>query len=549
MDYVTKELTQEEREKYAELFEWIEEDRDSALVASLVLLASQFDNANGYSAFYELIMKMQPPAHVADWIKEIYKADEEGKGIIIEAFRGSTKTTAINIYNAFCLGHRPTNNSLLIQIGDQSATTNTAFIADLIEHHPAWKMVFPHIVPDKERGWGDHGYEIKRSDIDYNEWIDMLSGPEGKKDPHLIGVGYKSGAIIGMHPSNTLTIDDIHDERNTFSVREMSQVISILTGTIFPTMEPGARKIIIGTPWIEGDTLDYCKSTGMFAHIKTPVMRYAAEGEPGAVYFSNEELMDFAGWYVLTWPEKFGKEEIIERRKFSGKKEFARMYLLDLSAADEDGVRFQTYPHERIDTTWIARGGCDYASVMQERKLEQKNRSYFVHLYGFKDPYNRVIIFDGMVEQCTQEHAEINLWKPQTMFLNWDFTMFEADGKGEEAYTTFKRNPGLKIMPFKVDRISKTRRHEILVNPWLENGRVLISDADTPALNRLRLAMRRWPYGNLDVFDAMLALLQAFPECLVGSDYSGSSPGMKKKKKVAENPYKAWCRATHGVRV
>lgn len=540
---MTKELTAEEREKYAPLFKWVEEDRDAAVIASLVLL-SRLDTPNGFAAFYELIMGMQPPAHVMEWIRAIYKAHEEDKGIIIEAFRGSTKTTVINIFNAFMLGHRPTKNIMLIQAGNESAWDNTAFITGLIENRDEWKLVFPHIEPDRVKGWGAGGYEIKRTDIEYAQFRKECDSPDGKgKDPHLIGVGYESKSIIGKHPNNVLVVDDIHDESNTSSPRELKTVLKTLKGTIFPTMIAGAVRIIVGTPWVEGDALDYCKSTGEFMYIKTPVMKKALEEDPNSVYFSKEELGDFSGWYTLTWPEEFTKEVIISWFNLVGSREFARMYILDLDVADVEGLKYYSCEHSRIDTSWQSGGGCDYASVMEERRLEQKDRSYFAHLWGFKDPYNRIIVYDGTVEQCTQMSAEQHLWKPQNIFENWKHTEFEADGKGEEAYTVFARNPGLKINPFKVQRIPKTRRHELQVAPWLENGRVMISDVDTPAMNRLRTALRKWPNGNLDVIDALYALLRVFPECLIGPDISGELPSAKKKKRTT-NPYKELCAAS-----
>lgn len=489
----------------------------------LVLMAKN-DTPEGFAAFYELIMGLQLPPHAREWADTIYAAHEQDKGVVIEAFRGSTKTTTITIaFAAFRIGHQPHKSYLLIQVGDDIATDNTGQIADIIANNPGWKKVFPHVEPDREQGWGADGYDVKNTNIDYAEWRALCGSAEGKgKDPTFIGLGYKSRAIIGKHPTGGLFVDDIHDENNTSSDRELRGVIQRMTGTIFPTMVPGAWKVFIGTPWVEGDALDYCKGTGEFVCTQTPVIR---NGHP-------------------LWPEKFNQAEIDKQRKLAGEREYARMFLLDLSIADVDGLKFFTYPHDRIDIRWPSAGGCDYASVMQEKNVEQDGRSYFAHYWGFKDPYNRIVIFDGVVEQCTQLQAEAHLWKPQTLFDSWKHTEFEADGKGEEALAVFQRNPSLRLNPFKVQRIKKTLRHERQVAPWLENGKIMISDADTPALNRLREALRKWPNGNLDVIDALYALIRAFPECLTVEDISDGipQPGQRKAKKV--NPYKAWCQSS-----
>src|SRR5690606_27116768 len=88
----------------------------------------------------------------------------------------------------------------------------------------------------------------------------------------------------------------------------------------------------------------------------------------------------------------------------------------------------------------------------------------------------------------------------------------EIDGKGEEAYQTLQRKPHLRIIPVSTKGISKERRHEVGLNPWLEMGQLLISDENTPGLNRLRAALAKWPHGSTDEMDAAYYIPRAFPE-------------------------------------
>ena len=508
----------------AELKAFIEREGRDTVLATVLLRLAREDSPLGFAAFYELVTGMQLPKHAEEWVEGMYTAHEQGKGTVIEAFRGSTKTSTLIAFIAFRIGHYPHKSYLLIQVGDDSATKTTARVADIIANNPAWKAVFPDVVPDREQCWGAGGYEVKNTAYkDYGEWRKLCGSPEGKgRDPTFVGLGYVSRSLIGKHPTGGLFVDDIHDESNTSSERELNSLIKILTGTIFPTMVPGAWKLFIGTPWVEGDALDYIKGTGRFVSMKTPV--------------------EVNG--VLTWPEKFNQDEVDERRDYSGQREFARMYLLDLSQADEDGLKFYTYPHEDIKAhAWPGAGGCDYASIMEERQKQSKDRSFFAHLWGFKDPYGRIVVYDGVVERCTQADAEAHLWRPQVLFPNnWSYTMFEADGKGEEAYAVFRRNPLLNIVPFKVERIKKTRRHEIQLAPWLENGKILISDGDTPALNHLRKALKKWPHWHLDAIDAMYALVRAFPEALVLNQYEDGIPLPKKRKEKKTAPVYSFSR-------
>ena len=503
----------------AELLEKAQKNPEEALKL-FMRGGARKEDARGYSDFYELIMGVPLPPHCRRWAEIIFEAKEEKKGVVIEAFRGSTKTTFQDVLIAFLIGHNPHKAFLLIQVGDDIAEDNASLIADIIANHPEWKEVFPNIEPDYDQGWGAQGYDVKDTAMNYGEWRKLCNSSEGKgKDPTLIGLGYKSSAVIGKHPTGGLFVDDIHDENNTSSDRELKGVIARLTGTIFPTMVPGAYIAFVGTPWVEGDAIDYCKETGRFVCIKTPV--YNENNEP-------------------VWKEKFDEEEISLQKDLAGQREFARMYLLDLEAADEDGLIFYTYPHDQIDTTqWPGAGGCDYASVMEEAQKESKDRSYFAHLWGFKDPFGRIIVYDGIIERCTQLEAERNLWLPQEMFgSRWSHTEFEMDGKGEDAYAVFRRQPGLKINPFKVPRVAKRRRHEIHLAPWLENGKILISNGDTPALRHLRKALKKWPHWHLDSIDALYALARAFPEALVIDQYSDGIPLPKKRgRKKRTNPY------------
>ena len=173
---------------------------DSLERGLLADFARGYDSPFGFSCFYEVVTGDKLPAHAAKWIAELYAVKNAGekKGIVIEAFRGSTKTTTLTIlFTAYRIGKEPHLDNLLIQVGDDIARDNTAQIADLIANNLGWKLVFPNVEPDRERGWGDKGYEVKRVDIPYSEWRQLNSQ---RKDPTFVGLSYKSSAIIGKHP-------------------------------------------------------------------------------------------------------------------------------------------------------------------------------------------------------------------------------------------------------------------------------------------------------------------------------------------------------------
>jgi hypothetical protein len=243
-------------------------------VGDCASLAGSDDGPAGFEAFYRLVFGRELPSHAkAEWIPAIYEGKRKGLGTVIEAFRGSCKTTTLTIaWVAFRVGHHPEKSNLLLQVGDNIARDNAQQIADIIDYNEGWKRVFPHVAPDRKAGWSSTGYEVMRTDMDYAEWRGLCALEKGK-DPTFVGLGYRSRAVIGKHPTGVLVVDDIHDENNTRSARELETVRKIVMGTILPTVTPDTWQVFVGTPWTANDVLAYLKSTGRFISIRTPIMR------------------------------------------------------------------------------------------------------------------------------------------------------------------------------------------------------------------------------------------------------------------------------------
>ena len=285
------------------------------------------DTPEGYRDFYELIHDKDIPDHAYEWIIQLYDAHERGKRFGLEAFRGSTKTTTLTeTFTAYRIGLEPQESNLFVQASDKDAQRHVSNIASIISENPFWKIMFPNVVPDKEKGWGASGYWVKDTSMSYAEWVvrrDM--------DPTLMAGTYKSGAILGNHPTGVLIIDDINNQDNTESARENERVNTVLSDTLFPAARRTKWPIFVQTPWTEKDALAYAKETGIFEFTKTPVMEIATEdtGEWLEVRASNGTVM-YSNWVVPTWPEYFGVDIIADAYRESGHIGFARMYMCDL---------------------------------------------------------------------------------------------------------------------------------------------------------------------------------------------------------------------------
>jgi predicted phage terminase large subunit-like protein len=338
-----------------------------------------------------------------------------------------------------------------------------------------------------------------------------------RKDPSVLGAGYKSREIIGKHPG-LLVIDDIHDENNSASARELETVKKTLTGTILPTATKDTFQINVGTPWTENDALAYLKATGEYICVKTPVVDEAGK---------------------LAFPRVCTPEFLESKKRTSGAIEYARMYLLDLTASQNRVFKYQLYPHENIKHNWPMMGGADYAGTMDEFKNRTGDNDYFALAYVAKLPGGGAVVVDGVMVRCTQAEAELYIKQAQNIWPMWLGCVVEGDGKGEEFIQVLKRNPGMKIIPMKTGGKGKFARLERQMGPWLENGSVRISDADTPFLNGLRNFLDSYPNATYDdTGDALYWALRGMPDVTVMPNNFDEIPEavMRVRK---PNPFKA----------
>ncbi|MBT3239381.1 MAG: hypothetical protein HON98_02635 [Chloroflexi bacterium] len=331
----------------------------------------------------------------------------------------------------------------------------------------------------------------------------------------MLGLGYRSGAIIGKHPSGLLFLDDIHDEQNTRSARELALVEKIVTGTILPTCTPDTQQVIIGTPWVENDVLGYLKSTGEYLSVKTPILR-------------EEDAIK-----IPVWPDRFGLEEIERQRKLAGEVEFSRMYLLDLKAVSGVFLRrewLQKFPVEKIDPQWPVVMGVDYASAADG--LVAGKRDYFAVAIGRALPGGAgMVLTDGFRGRVSQGEAEEILKKLAGIYPSIQIIGVEAVGKGEEFFHLMLRRSRLPIRAVQPGGKSKGIRFERGMAPLFEFGRVWLSDLETPFIRAFEEEWVKWPQGEHDdCLDAVYWMLYVGVPHLLGGNRE-----RKNTKKV--NPF------------
>ena len=473
---------------------------------SLAVAAARSDpSVRGFKEFYRLIFGMDLPFHVEEWVQVLEEEMEKPSvRLIVEAFRGSTKTTSFTVaYTAFYIGHHPEETNIIIQASDESASANAKAIANIIARNPVWAMIFPNIVPDTKKGWAESGYYVKNT-MDDNWEVKMSS----VMNPTIIGFGYKSSVIIGKHPSGLLIIDDIHDENNTSSELEMQRVIKTMTSVIFPMMLPSTKQIFIGTPWKKSDAMAFLKESGKYRCIWTPAFIYK-RNEVGEI------IRDDAGEPVLiyTWPEFRGKA-FLEDMKVVGSIEFQRMYALDLRGMDGYVLKESwliEYPSEKINKSWQKIIGIDYADVWDPKKANK--RDYLTIAFGLLIPGGGIILYGGLRLQLSTAESILKIEEVCEIIKPTRVGM-EAIGKAEPVAKTLVMNSTLPYHLIK-HKPPKEVCYTKELGPAFELGFMYISDERNPFLKQFR---EEWlSYGvettTDDCLDAAWVLMRA------GKDY------------------------------
>lgn len=527
-------------------------DVDPDLALDVLAEMAREDSPEGYFSFYTIMTGAEPPDHVKKWIRGLYADKENDRGSLVFAFRGSWKTTSVSmLFVAYRMGLEPWKSNLILQNNDATAGTTTLAIAEIIDKDPRFRKVFPNVRPDKLKGWGAQGYWIRDTSFSDGDWAALTNVA---RDPSLLGLGVASGSVIGKHPTGILLMDDIHDEKNTVSDLERSKIIKIVTDTVLPmavvdaTKEEGEQlstwTITVGTPWHAQDAYHYLKETGEFGFHNSPLMWPVDEEAEGAVYFEHKKL---EGYFRLAWPDHIPPKSVISLYNKAGHRGFGRMYMLSLIAAMDLGLNFHSFPADAIpvDRYGTATGpvtaGVDYASMLEIRGkvIDSGNRSKFALAYGVVLPSGSAVIIDGIVGHFTQLQCEGHVRAVQQKHKGFRTTGVEMNGKGEEFFSLLARNPEMDLFPFWV-KGKKEYRLEMQLGPWLEMGKIMISDADTPFLNEVRKALWEFPHGNLDVLDALFAFAKTIPDVLtVDAPPTGglSTPNVHLSERVSTNPF------------
>ena len=507
------------------------------------------DTPDGFELYYCLLRNRPIPRHARGWVDLLYEAKAADMFFGAEAFRGSTKTSTLTEgFTSYQIGLYPERSNLFVQCDDKQAAKHSGNVADIITRNPAWQMFFPNVLPDPEKGWGAQGYWV----IDSNRKSDWARIRH--KDATLVGAGYTAAIVTGSHPTGVLAIDDINNDRNTESDAMNTEVNRILTETLYPMTEDTAMHTFSQTPWTRMDALAKARATGVYKWARTPVMVVCSKDVPGAELV---EIVDengsalYSAWATLTWPEKFNLKRVSQAYKKSGAKGFARMYMLDLKAAEGLNLKkewLHDFPVDKIGSSWPAYMGIDYASTSD--KLRDKDRDYFALAVSRGMPGGGVVLQDGIRERLSRGEAEAKVRAYAHMYPTLVNIGVEVEGKGEEFYNQLASIGSLPVIPMRTKGKSKGFRFEQVMAQHFEFSRVWVSNGATPFLTAFRDEWVSWDGTQKthdDTLDAVYYSLAAAGLFLADAEPPTDVPKPWFERRRKENPFASLGANTHGA--
>ena len=526
---------------------------DLARKFALIQYASKFDNEGGFAAFFELMEETNLHSEGEKWVDNIYQAKREGRGLLQKCHRESGKTTVFSKwFLAFQIGHHPEKVHGVCRINDIKAEATTEAIANVIENDPVWKSVFPHIVPDKEKGWGASGYEVRDTTKSNEEWARIIA-----KRPvcqgTFVGRGWKSGSWIGDRFNGTFIVDDIHDEKNTASDRELAAVKTFHSKNLDYCIMDEALEIWNFTPWLPNDLYADLEATGEYIVSETPVMKPAEPEAEGASYwpptplhrdYPEAGIIPHSGkWWYLYWPEWWNFDRMTKKYRKTGMKDFALQMLLDLEAVKGINLKnewLHKYPASDIGGSWPVYMGVDYASTAD--KLKNKDRDYYALAIERAIPGGGTVLIDGYKGHLSKGEALQKTQSYAAMYPTLQLIGVENIGKGEEFYNDLVLlddiyGKPLPLIEISHGRKSKGERFENWLGPRFQTARVWVTDTPTPFIRDFEDEWLSWPSGDHDdCLDAVYMCTVAAEGALPSMDSSREkrNPAARKENK---NPF------------
>jgi len=479
-------------------------------VSGELRLLSNTDSPEGFAAFFHQMEGVSLEDFAMEAVHEAYRAHSMGMGSLHEWFRESGKTTVFTKwFLLYRIAKKPEKTYMFIRINDDKANLTSGAIANIIEKHPLFKELFPYIEPEPSIGWGANGYNIRDLRVPTRKWHQIRA--KMLPNPTFVGYGWKSGSVVGSRINGALIVDDIQDDKNTQSEREMSAVKKFVIEDLSPCIMLDAWEIWNYTPWTFNDIYsDLRVNKRRYIHNYVPAIKRAPEGR--GEYWERDEDIPYSGkWWYLAAPKRFDFNRLSQKYLMRTDdadeyiaNAFERQYLLDLEATkgyNLKGEWLHEFPAADIRTSWPVFFGIDYASTPD--KLKHKQRDYFALAIMRAIPGGGIILIDGVRKHLTKPEALDLIISYASQYPTLSRIGVETIGTGEEFYTdlmmiTDVTGKPLPLFSIKHGRRSKGERFEGWLAPRFKNSQIWIIDTPTSFIREFKNEWMLWPNAQHD---------------------------------------------------
>lgn len=214
---------------------------------------------------------------------------------------GHAKTYWTDFFCAHKVGQKPNTHIDYISNAAPHALKQSNAIRITIAENPAYRVLFPEVLPNLAMGWNRQAWSVKRASTN-------------DPNPTFVAVGIQ-GSILGAR-CDYLIFDDVNTQKQQESPSQRENVLNWCTNTAMSRLKPGGRAINIQTRWSGQDLASWCIVSGWtYLHFRAMAQDDAEEQwaeliiHRDAVADRAEAELTALGWTVEREPTLIPKED------------------------------------------------------------------------------------------------------------------------------------------------------------------------------------------------------------------------------------------------
>ena len=190
----------------------------------------------GLLGYIRKVFDYDPPPHQLPWIETLDNPSILRSNTIAPPKYGKTPT--MQDYVTKLIGDNPAIHILYISNTASQAIKPSLAIRNTIEFNIEYRALYPNVIPDKNTGWANSAWYVKRPNF-------------ADKDPTFQAAGVH-GPVLGA-TVDVIILDDVADQENMATEYQRDKLMEWLRGTVMSRLVPGGIARNIATRWHDAD--------------------------------------------------------------------------------------------------------------------------------------------------------------------------------------------------------------------------------------------------------------------------------------------------------